>query len=421
LKIKRVLTYLISRQKRIAVKHFQKIEPALKTRGVTYAIRDIITLADEIAKTGKKMYYLNIGDPNVYDFDTPPELVDAVVRALRNYKNGYAPSSGIPSAIESIRRDAEEVKGIKNIQDIFITTGAAEAIDIVISALANPGENILTPTPGYPLYSALEAKLSLERNPYYLNESNGWQPDPEEIRSKINQRTRAILLINPNNPTGSVYSREILEKIVQIAREYNLVILADEIYDKLVFDGEEEMTSIASLDSELPVITFSGMSKNFMAPGWRLGWGIVSGKHDLIEDVIDAFNRLLRSRVSANHPMMYAIPPALNGEKHHLKLVYGKLKRRSQLTSDMINKIDGINLVKPNGAFYAFPSIDVEDDNHFCVELLKATGVVVVPGSGFGQKPGENHFRIVICPTEDDLRAAYGLIGDFYNDYKARI
>jgi alanine-synthesizing transaminase len=400
---------------------FQKIEPALKTRGVTYAIRDIITLANNVASTGKKMYYLNIGDPNVYDFDTPPELVDSVVEALRSYKNGYAPSSGIPSAIEAIRRDAEEVKGIKNIQDVFVTTGAAEAIDIVVSSLLNPGENMLTPRPGYPLYTALEAKLSLERNPYFLDESNGWQPDPDEIRSKINQRTRAILLINPNNPTGSVYSREVLEEIVEIAREYNLVILADEIYDKLVFDGEEEMTSIASLDSELPVVTFSGMSKNFMAPGWRLGWGIVSGREELVANIVDAFNRLLRSRVSANHPLMYAIPTALNGDQSHLEETHAKLRRRSQLTSDMINSIDGIDLIQPKGAFYAFPSIKVHDDEHFCVELLRETGVVVVPGSGFGQKPGENHFRIVICPTENDLREAYTLIGDFYKEYREKM
>lgn len=403
------------------MKHFQKIEPALKTRGVTYAIRDIISLANDVANTGKQMYYLNIGDPNVYDFDTPPELVDAVVEALRSHKNGYAPSSGIPEAIEAVRRDAEEVKGIKNIQDIFITTGAAEAIDIVVSSLLNPGENMLTPKPGYPLYTALEAKLSLERNPYYLNESNGWQPDPDEIRAKINQRTRAILLINPNNPTGSVYSREVLEEIVQIAREYNLVILADEIYDKLVFDGEQEMISIASLDSEVPIITFSGMSKNFMAPGWRLGWGIVSGKEDFVADIIDAFNRLLRSRVSANHPLMYAIKPALSGGQKHLQEALSKLKKRSDLTMKMINEIDGIDLVQPSGAFYAFPSVRVHDDSHFCVELLRETGVVVVPGSGFGQKPGEQHFRIVICPTEKDLTEAYSLIGDFYKEYRERM
>ncbi len=403
------------------LRHFQKIEPALKTRGVTYAIRDIISLADQIAATGKKMYYLNIGDPNVYDFDTPPELVDSVVDALRSFKNGYAPSSGIPSAIEAIRRDAEKIKGIKNIQDIFVTTGAAEAIDIVISSLLNPGENILTPKPGYPLYTALEAKLSLEVNPYFLNESNGWQPDPDEIREKINQRTRAILLINPNNPTGSVYKREVLEEIVQIADEYNLVILADEIYDKLVFDGEDEMVSIASINPDLPVITFSGMSKNFMAPGWRLGWGIVSGREDLVAGIVDAFNRLLRSRVSANHPLMYAIPTALNGDQKHLKASLEKLRKRSQLTSDMINQIDGIDVVKPSGAFYAFPSIKVHDDEHFCIELLRETGVVVVPGSGFGQKPGENHFRIVICPTEKDLTEAYTLIGDFYKEYRKKM
>lgn len=395
-----------------------KITPARKTINIHYAIRDIIVVADEVKKTGKQIYYLNIGDPNVYDFVTPPEIVEAVVKAMHDNKNGYSPSSGIPTAIEAIKRDANR-KGINNILDVFVTSGAAEAIEICLAALLNAGDSFLMPTPGYPLYNAVESKLECEPNPYYLNEENGWQPDIEDIRSKINSKTKAIILINPNNPTGSLYSKEILEQIVEIALEHNLIIFADEIYDKLIFDNQK-LTSIASLNQEVSCVTFSGMSKNYMAPGFRLGWGIVSGKGEILNDYIDAINRMLRSRVSANHPEQYAIPVALDGENLHLIDANNRLQKRRDLVYDMIQDIEGISLVKPQGAFYAFPTIDVKDDWHFCIELLKATGVVVVPGAGFGQKPNTKHFRIVICPTEEVLRKSFELIGEFYSNYRKK-
>ena len=392
------------------------IKPALKTENIHYAIRDIIVLAQEVAKTGKEMHYLNIGDPNVYDFDTPDHILNAVIDAMKNNKNGYAPSSGISEAIEAVRVDAEK-KGIKNIQDIFITTGAAEAIEVCLSALLNAGDNFLMPTPGYPLYTAIESKLECTSNPYYLDEENEWQPDIEDIKSKINSKTKAIVLINPNNPTGSICKKEILEEIIDIAKENNLVIFADEIYDKLIFSGNE-MISIASLDAEVPCITFSGMSKNYMAPGHRLGWGIVSGNNEYLKDYIEAINKILRSRVSANQPEQYAIAAGLLGNQKHIVDAVSKLERRTEIVENHINNIDGISLVSPKGAFYAFPKIDVKDDKHFCIELLKETGVIVVPGSGFGQKPGTNHFRIVICPTEEVLDQSFKLIGEFYSSYK---
>ena len=211
------------------------IIPATRTKNIRYAIRDIVVLANEVAKTGKEMLYLNIGDPNVYDFQTPRHIIDAVYKAMLENKNGYAPSSGIGSAIDSIERDARK-KGINNILDIFVTTGASEAIEICLTALLNRGENFLMPTPGYPLYIAVQSKLELEPNPYYLDESNGWQPDVDDIRTKINKNTRAIVLINPNNPTGSVCTRETLTDIASLAAERNLLVIADEIYDKLLFD-----------------------------------------------------------------------------------------------------------------------------------------------------------------------------------------
>ncbi len=397
----------------------QKIVPAKRTEEIKYAVRDIVVLANEVAKSGKEMLYLNIGDPNLFDFAPPREMIEATYKAMLDNKNGYAPSSGIPAAREAIEAEAER-KGIKNILDIFVTTGASEAIELALTALVNEGDNVLTPTPGYPLYTAVESKLQSVENPYYLDEANGWQPDVEDIKSKINERTKAIIVINPNNPTGSNAKKETLLEIIKIAKENNIVIFADEIYDKLLFDGNEHI-SLASLDSEAPIITFGGLSKNYVVPGFRIGWGVVSGDYNIMSEYIEAINKMLRARLSANHPEQYAIPAALNGDNAHLIPMMEKLTRRRDLTVEMLNAIDGITCVKPEGAFYAFPSLDIKnEDSHFVAELIKETGVVVVPGSGFGQVPGTKHFRVVFLPQEEKLIKAYESIGKFMEKYKEK-
>lgn len=393
-----------------------RIVPARKTENVRYAIRDIIALANEVARSGKEMYYLNIGDPNIYDFVTPDHIVESISKAMRNNLNGYAPSTGIDAALKSIEKDANK-KGIDNILDIFVTSGASEAIEICLSSLINAGDNFLMPTPGYPLYTAVESKLEATSNPYYLDEENNWQPDIDDIRSKINDRTRAIVLINPNNPTGSVCGKETLLKIIDLALEHNLVIFADEIYDKLLFTGKK-LTSIAALNKDVSCITFSGLSKNYMAPGFRIGWGVVSGQQAIMGDYIEAINKLLRARVSANHPEQYGIIAALEGNQDHIAEANRKLANRTQIMMDILADIEGISLVQPEGAFYAFPSIEVDDDSQFVTELIKETGVIVVPGSGFGQRPGSSHFRIVTLPPEEVLEKAFKLIRDFYHKYK---
>lgn len=397
----------------------QKIVPAKRTEEIKYAVRDIVVLANEVAKSGKEMLYLNIGDPNLFDFAPPREMIEATYKAMLDNKNGYAPSSGIPAAREAIEAEAER-KGIKNILDIFVTTGASEAIELALTALVNEGDNVLTPTPGYPLYTAVESKLQSVENPYYLDEANGWQPDVEDIKSKINERTKAIIVINPNNPTGSNAKKETLLEIIKIAKENNIVIFADEIYDKLLFDGNEHI-SLASLDSEASIITFGGLSKNYVVPGFRIGWGVVSGDDNIMSEYIEAINKMLRARLSANHPEQYAIPAALNGDNAHLIPMMEKLTRRRDLTVEMLNAIDGITCVKPEGAFYAFPSLDIQnEDSHFVAELIKETGVVVVPGSGFGQVPGTKHFRVVFLPQEEKLIKAYESIGKFMEKYKEK-
>jgi alanine-synthesizing transaminase len=392
------------------------IKPAVRTENITYAVRDIVVLANEVAKTGKEMLYLNIGDPNQFDWEPPKHLVEATHQAMLKNFNGYSPSSGIKQAVDAIANEAEK-KSIKNIQDIFVTTGASEAIEICLTALVNDGENILTPTPGYPLYTAIQSKLQTIENPYYLDESNGWQPDIEDIKSKINSKTRGIILINPNNPTGSNNSKETLKQIVELAREFNLVIFADEIYDKLLMDGKEH-TSIASLDSEIPMVTFGGLSKNYMVPGFRIGWGIVSGNKEVLKDYIEAINKILRARLCANHPAQFGIAPSLLGDQSHLILAKEKLTKRRNMTFEMLNAIPGISCVAPEGAFYAFPKIEnISDDAHWSAELIKQTGVVVVPGSGFGQIPGTHHVRIVFLPPENILEKAYKAIAEFHSKY----
>lgn len=396
----------------------EAIKPAVRTENITYAIRDILLVADEVAKTGKELLYLNIGDPNIYDFEPPRHLIEASYRAMLMNKNGYAPSSGIKDAVEAIRAEGER-KGIKNIRDVFVTHGASEAIDICLTALVNDGENVLTPTPGYPLYTAISAKLSAYENPYYLDEENGWQPDVDDIKKKINSKTKAIVLINPNNPTGSLYTKEVLLEIVELAEKHNLVIFADEIYDKLLFDQKQHI-SIASLNSEVPCITFGGLSKNYMVPGFRIGWGIVSGNEDRLKDYLNALNRILRSRLSANHPEQYGIRMALEGDQSHLTEAMKKLQVRRDITFEMLNAIPGISCVKPEGAFYAFPRLHTDkSDFEFVSGLIRETGVVVVHGSGFGQVPGTHHFRAVFLPQEDILRRSYEKIGEYFTKFNS--
>jgi alanine-synthesizing transaminase len=390
----------------------REVAAAQRLENVRYAIRDLACVADEVAKKGHKILPLNIGDPINFDFHTPAHLIEAVYKAMKEGKNGYAPSPGIKEALDAIRAEAER-KGISSVQDVFVTSGVSETVDICLSALLNPGDNLLTPSPDYPLYSAVLAKLGLELNTYALNEDDGWQPDLIDVHKKIGPRTRGIVLINPNNPTGAVCSRRMLEAIAELARRNNLVIFADEIYDKLILDDEPHI-SLASLAPDVPIVTFGGLSKNYLAPGWRIGWGVVSGDATAVKPYVEGIGRLLRSRLCANHPEQYAIKAALEGPQDHLQEVAGKLRSRRDLTMKWCSSTQRVSCVAPKGAFYAFPRLDIpEDDNVFVKELLVQKHVLVVHGSGFGQKKGTKHFRIVFLPDERTLTTAYAAIADF--------
>ena len=388
-----------------------RIEPAEKTRNITYAIRDVVLAANELKKRGKKVLHLNIGNPNIFDFEPPKHMIDAVYKAMIENKNGYADSHGLEEAREAIVNDIAK-KGVKaEIEDVLIGMGVSEIIELCLSALVNPGENFLVPKPGYPLYNAVSWKLHCTPNFYELDEENNWEPNLEDIKNKINEKTKAIIIINPNNPTGSVYSRKTLEGLLEIAEENNLVVFSDEIYDKIILDNDEHI-SLASLSKEVPVVTMNGLSKNYLAPGWRIGWCIFTGEG--ISDFKEAVFKLARARLSAPHPFQYAIKPALEGPQDHLKEMNKKLKERRDLTYKRLNEIEGLSLVKPKGAFYAFPKLDyeIENDMKFVLDLLYKKQILVVPGTGFAHhKP--DHFRLVFLPQKEVLGEAYNKLEEY--------
>ncbi|HUI82957.1 MAG TPA: aminotransferase class I/II-fold pyridoxal phosphate-dependent enzyme [Candidatus Binatia bacterium] len=389
---------------------------ARRMANVRYAIRDLVVTAEEVARQGHEILYLNIGDPCKFDFHTPPHMIEAVLKAMVDGHNGYAESLGIRSALDAIRNQAER-NGFREIQSIFTGYGSSETIDSCLTALLNPGDNVLTPSPEYPLYGAILAKLDCPPNAYDLDEDNGWQPDVADIERKINSRTRAILLITPNNPTGAVYSKRTLEQILELARRHGLVIFADEIYDKLIFDPAEKHVSIATLATDVPVISFNGLSKAYLVPGWRIGWAIATGPREVLHPYMEAVHRLLRARLSAPHPFQHAIRPALEGPQDHLEEVLRKLRRRAELTVAWAKRTPRVKLTPPKGAFYAHPMLEIPDDDlAFVTDLLRQKHVLVVHGSGFGQKTGTRHMRIVFLPPEPGLGVAYDAMTEFMRE-----
>lgn len=390
------------------------INPSQRAQCVTYAIRNIVHVAKELERDGKKIIYCNIGDPCKFDFSTPAHMIEAVYAAMKNGENGYAPSSGIEEARTAILEHVTHYNHIETSRDkIFITAGASEAIEISLTALLNPGDNVLTPAPGYPLYSAVINKIGAHFNPYYLDEKNNWFPDMEDLEKKINSHTKGIVIINPNNPTGAVYDRECLLKLLEIARSHRLVLFADEIYDKLLF--EKTHISAASLCSDVPVITFNGLSKSYLVPGWRTGWMIISNL-TTSDPYFGCIQKLLDARLCSVSPQQFAIKAALNGPQDHIQETLRKLRQRRDLLHERLNRIPGIHCVKPESAFYAMPRLDsrkFDTDEDFVLELVRETGVLFVHGSGFEIRPGTKYFRIVFLPQTELLEEALDKLEEF--------
>ncbi|HEX8825780.1 MAG TPA: aminotransferase class I/II-fold pyridoxal phosphate-dependent enzyme [Archangium sp.] len=394
------------------------VQPARHIENVRYAIRNVVAEALRLEAQGRRILYLNIGDPLKFDFQTPPHLIEAVHRAMRDGHNGYVPSAGIPAAREAIARESfrHGIPGITPL-DVVVTNGASEAIDLALTALLEPGERVLVPSPGYPLYNALAARLGVQAVPYSLDEDKGWSLDLAQIDALCTPGTRAILLCNPNNPTGAVLDRDVLEGLLEIARRRGLVILSDEIYDKLLYDKVHIPT--ASLATDVPIITFGGLSKAYLACGWRVGWLVFCNSH-LMPGLKAAVLRLADARLCSAGPPQYAIAPALEGPQEHLAEMMGRMRSRRDLMVRRINAIPGLSVVEPAAAFYAMPRIQlpgVTSDEAFVLSLLRETGVLFVHGSGFGQKAGTTHFRVVFLPSEDILATAFDLLEAFVRQH----
>ncbi len=390
------------------------ISPAPHIANVKYAIRNIAAEGARLEATGRRILFLNIGDPLKYDFPTPPHLVAAVEKAMHDGLNGYGPSAGMKKAREAIANDAN-ARGLKTVkpENVFITSGASEAIDLTMTALLEPGDEVLLPSPGYPLYNAIAARLGAKAISYYPDESKGWAIDPDELESHITTRTKALVICNPNNPTGALMSAETLKRVVDVARRHQLALLSDEIYDKLLYDGTH--TPTGTLADDVPIITFNGLSKAYLACGWRVGWLTFSNPH-LSLDVQAAVTRLADARLCGPTPFQYAIEPALTGPQDHIPAMMAKMRSRRDVMMKGLRSVPGLSVVEPQGAFYAMPRIQIPgvlDDEKFVLEVLHETGVLFVHGSGFGEKPGTLHFRVVFLPPEPILTEAFASLASF--------
>jgi len=405
------------------------VQPILKSRklaNVCYDVRGpILHRAKQLEEEGHRVIKLNIGNPAPFGFEAPEEIVQDVIQNLRD-ASGYSDSKGLFSARKAIMHytQQKELKGV-TLEDIYLGNGVSELIVMTMQGLLNNGDEVLVPTPDYPLWTAAVSLSGGTARHYLCDEQSDWLPDIADIRSKISPSTRAIVVINPNNPTGALYPPSVLAEIVEIARAHQLIIYADEIYDKVLFDGRAH-TAIASLAEDVLCITFGGLSKNYRACGYRAGWMILSGEKKHAEDYIEGLTILASMRLCSNVPGQHAIQTALGGYQSIDDLVApgGRLSRQRDLAWELLSEIPGVTCVKPKAAMYLFPRLDprlypIADDEEFILELLETEHVLLVQGSGFNW-PHPDHFRVVFLPHEDDLRESIGRIASFLDGYRRR-
>ena len=397
---------------------------SLKLNDVCYDIRGpVLELAQRMEEEGHKIIKLNIGNVGVFGFDPPEEIQLDMIRNLSN-ASAYSDSKGIFAARKAIMQYCQE-KGIQGValDDVYTGNGVSELIVLSMNALLNDGDEVLVPAPDYPLWTAAVSLSSGTPVHYLCDESKDWAPDLNDLRKKITPRTKAIVVINPNNPTGAIYSKEVLLEMTKIAREHDLILFSDEIYDKMLYD-EEKHISLAALSTDVVTITFNGLSKNYRSCGYRAGWMVVSGDKEMVRDYIEGLNMLSSMRLCANVPGQYAIQTALGGYQSINDLVAegGRLAKQRDLAWKLITDIPGVTCVKPKSALYLFPKLDpemypIEDDQQFVAEFLKEEKVLLVQGSGFNWgKP--DHFRVVFLPHEDVLEEAIGRLARFLERYR---
>ncbi|WP_114698671.1 pyridoxal phosphate-dependent aminotransferase [Polynucleobacter necessarius] len=403
------------------------MKPILKSQKLNHVCYDIrgsvLELAQRIEEEGHKIIKLNIGNVGIFGFVPPEEIQLDMMRNLSN-ASAYSDSKGIFSARKAIMQYCQE-KGIQGValDDVYTGNGVSELIVLSMNALLNDGDEVLVPAPDYPLWTAAVSLSGGTPVHYLCDESKDWAPDLNDLRKKITPRTKASVAINPNNPTGAIYSKEVLLEITQMAREHGLILFSDEIYDKMSYDGAKHI-SLASLSTDVVIITFNGLSKNYRSCGYRAGWMIVSGDKEMVRDYIEGLNMLASMRLCANVPGQYAIQTALGGYQSINDLVSegGRLAKQRDLAWQLITDIPGVTCVKPKSALYLFPKLDsemypIEDDQQFVADLLKEEKVLLVQGSGFNWgKP--DHFRVVFLPHEDVLKEAIGRLARFLERYR---
>jgi alanine-synthesizing transaminase len=402
------------------------IQKSAKLANVLYDIRGpIMDAARRMEDEGQKIIKLNLGNLAVFGFDAPEEIQQDMIRNLPN-SAGYSDSKGIFGARKAVMHETQK-QGITGVtlDDVYLGNGASELITMATNALLDNGDELLLPMPDYPLWTAATSLSGGKPVHYLCDEANGWMPNLDDIRAKITPRTKGIVVINPNNPTGVMYSDELLKQIILIAREHGLVILADEVYDKVLYDGIKH-TAMASLSTDVLTLTFNSLSKSYRSCGYRAGWMVVTGDKTIAKDYIEGLNMLSNMKLCSNVPGQWAVQTALGGYQSINELVGegGRLRRQRDLAYELITAIPGVSCVKPQAALYMFPRLDpliypIKDDRQFFLELLKATRVMLVQGTGFNW-PAPDHFRIVFLPHEDDLREAIDRIAKFLEGYRKR-
>ncbi len=395
-----------------------------KLDNVLYDIRGpIMDAARQMEEEGQKIIKLNIGNLAPFGFDAPEEIQQDMIRNLPD-SAGYSDSKGIFAARKAVMHYTQQqgVKGV-TLEDIYLGNGASDLIVMALNALLDEGDELLLPAPDYPLWTAATSLSGGTPVHYLCDESNGWMPDLQDIRSKITPRTKGIVIINPNNPTGALYSDELLLGIIELAREHGLVLLSDEVYDKILYEDARH-TAMASLSTDVLTLTFNSLSKSYRSCGYRAGWMVVSGDKSSASDYIEGLDMLANMRLCANVPGQWAVQTALGGYQSINELIAegGRLRRQRDLAYELITAIPGVTCVKPQAALYMFPRLDpevypIKDDRQFFLDVLRATRVMLVQGSGFNY-PDNQHFRIVFLPHEDELREAINRLADFLANWR---